>query len=372
MARVELDIDGLADGHLKINPRGRGSGIFADMRVYEIKVKDLSYDSMRFKGRLQNGILSFDELKLTESAPEANGKAAAEETPGSVNAGGWVNLHTHELNISALAQHANPAIITALMDAPVKLNGKVDMSLALNGSLENPQGNADIDLVDGDVEGIGFDALTAKLSLANDTLRLENAQLNKDIYKLSASGDIPLDLLRSKEQRRNPAASMNIKVNLDNARLGLLHLLTPMVEWGVGETLGQITLAGTLEEPLVYGEVTLHGGSMKLKDAYTVFDNINLDVDFTGNDIQLNEFSVQMGKGTVTASGNYALRAQEDKTYIINAVFKDAEIASEIFSGRINGGHHSAALFYPHRYGGRHPPRRHWLPPAYSGRYPSG
>ena len=36
---------------------------------------------------------------------------------------------------------------------------------------------------------------------------------------------------------------------------------------------------GTLEEPLVYGEVTLHGGSMKLKDAYTVFDNINLDVD---------------------------------------------------------------------------------------------
>ena len=60
---------------------------------------------------------------------------------------------------------------------------------------------------------------------------------------------------------------MNIKVNLDNARLGLLHLLTPMVEWGVGETLGQITLAGTLEAPLVYGEVTLHGGSMKLKDA---------------------------------------------------------------------------------------------------------
>ena len=83
------------------------------MRVYEIKVKDLSYDSMRFKGRLQNGILSFDELKLTESAPEANDKADVEETPGSVNAGGWVNLHTHELNISASAQHANPAIITA-------------------------------------------------------------------------------------------------------------------------------------------------------------------------------------------------------------------------------------------------------------------
>ena len=53
-----------------------------------------------------------------------------------------------------------------------------------------------------------------------------------------------------------------------------------------------------------------------------------------------------MGKGTVTASGNYAMRAQEDKTYIINAVFKDAEIASEIFSGRING----TAGIIPQRY----------------------
>lgn len=348
MAKVNMDIDGLADGHLVINPKGKGSGTFADMRVYEIKIKDLSYDSMRFKGRLQNGILNFDEMKLTESTVEAeNGGAAAEaEAPGSVSAGGWINLHTHELDLQASAQHANPAIITALLDAPVKLNGKVDMTLDLKGSLENPEGKARFDLTDGDVEGIGFDLLTADLSLAHDTLQLDSAQLSKDIYKVSASGTMPLDLLRSREERRNPAAAMNIKINLDNARLGLLHLLTPMVEWGVGETLGQITLAGTLEEPLVYGEVTLQGGSLKMRDAYTIFDNINLDVDFTGNDVQLNQFSMQMGKGTVTASGNYALRAEEDKTYIINAVFKDAELASEILNCRING----TAGIIPQRY----------------------
>lgn len=348
MAKVNLDIDGLADGHLKINPGGKDSGIFADMRVYEIQIKDLSYDSMRFKGRLQNGILNFDEMKLTESTAngDTGGSAESTETVGSVSAGGWVNLYTHELDLEASAQHANPAIITALLDAPVKLNGKVDMTLDLSGSLENPQGKARVDLTDGDVEGIGFDELTADLSLADDTLRLDNAQLSKDIYRLSADGYMPLDLLRSAEQRRNPAAAMNIKINLDNARLGLLHLITPMVEWGVGETLGQITLAGTLEEPLVYGEVTMQGGSLKLRDAYTVFDNINLDVDFTGNDVQLNEFSMQMGKGTVTASGNYALRAREDKTYIINAVFKDAELASEILNCRING----TAGIIPQRY----------------------
>lgn len=345
MAKVDLDIDGLADGSLNINPNGKGSGIFADMRVYDIKVKDLNYDAMRFKGRLQNGILNFDELKLTESAPENNGAAPVAET-GSLEAGGWVNLRDSSLAVKARAYNANPAIVPALLNYPLEVGGKINMDVDLSGSLDNPQGTASLEVLDGSVEGIGFDALTAQLTLADDTLKLENALLSKDIYKLTASGDMPLDLLRSQEQRRNPQAAMNIRINLDNARLGLLHLLTPMVEWGVGETLGSVTLSGTLEEPLVYGEVLMHGGSFKLRDAYTIFDNINLNVAFTGNEIALNEFSMQMGKGKVTASGSYALRAEEDKTYIINAVFDDAEFASEIFTGRING----TAGISPQRY----------------------
>ncbi len=346
MAKVNLDVDGVADGRLNINPRGKGSGIFADMRVSDIKVKDVSYDYMRFKGRLQNGVLNFDELKLTESVPEEQKGVKDAPEPGSLTAGGWVNLRNHSLDIKARAYNANPAIVPALLDYPLAVGGKIDMAVDLSGSIENPQGTAKMELTEGSVEGIGFDALTMQMSLANDVLKLDHAQINKDIYKLTASGDMPLDLLRSKEQRRNPAAAMNIKLNLDNARLGLLHLLTPMVEWGVGETLGSVTLSGTLEEPLVYGEVVMHGGSLKLRDAYTIFDNINLDVDFTGNEIALNEFSMQMGDGTVTASGNYALRADEGKTYIINALFKDAEFASEIFTGRING----TAGISPQRY----------------------
>lgn len=347
MAKVDLDIDGTADGRLTINPNGRGSGIFADMRVSDIKVKDVvSYDAMRFKGRLQQGVLNFDELKLTESSTNPDGSEKPAETVGVVTAGGWVNLHTDALDIKAEAQHANPAVVTALLDSPVMLNGKLDMQLELDGTLNNPHGKAEAKLYDGDVEGIEFDDFTAQLTLADDVLKLDNAELSKDIYRVTANGDMPLDLLRSAEERRNPAAAMNIKVNLDNARLGLLHLITPMVEWGVGETLGQVTLSGTLEEPLVYGDITLQGGSLKLADADTIFDNINLDVNFTGNDITLNEFSLQMGKGTVTASGNYALRAREDKTYIINAVFKDAEFVSDIFTGRING----TAGISPQRY----------------------
>ncbi len=336
MGRVGLDIDGTADGRLTLN--GRNGGVTADLRVSEIKVKDLSYDAMRFKGRLHKGVLSLDEMKLTESGDS--------ETAGEVTAGGWINLRDRSLNITANAKQANPGLVTALMDSEIVLGGKLDMEMNLGGSLDNPQGRAQLNVADGSVQGIGFDALTARLSLDNDVLKLDEAQLNKDIYKLSAAGEIPLDLLRASEERHNPEAAMNIRVNLDNARLGLLQLLSPAVEWGVGETVGAVTLSGTLEEPLVYGEVTMQGGSRKLKGVQTIFDNINLDVAFNGNEIDLNGFSVQTGKGSVAASGNYALRAEEGKTYVINADFKDAEIVSDIFSGRING----TAGVMPQRY----------------------
>ena len=80
---------------------------------------------------------------------------------------------------------------------------------------------------------------------------------------MKASGDIPLDVFRSKEQRRNPRSQMNITMDLNEARLGILPALSKMVEWGVGETNGQVRLAGTLEEPLLYGSLKIADGAVK-------------------------------------------------------------------------------------------------------------
>lgn len=46
---------------------------------------------------------------------------------------------------------------------------------------------------------------------------------------------------------RDANAQMNVELNLDNTRLGIFQMISPMVEWGVGETQGQVKLAGTLK-----------------------------------------------------------------------------------------------------------------------------
>ena len=104
-----------------------------------------------------------------------------------------------------------------------------------------------------------------------------------------------------------------------------------MVEWGVGETKGQVKLAGTLEEPLVYGAVKIPDGSLKFKHVQTVIENIHTDIEFEGNKVALKDISAKLGKGSFKGSGTYALRSNEREAYQLDLVADNAEIASDIF-----------------------------------------
>lgn len=329
MAKTDYDIDGLAEGEIAINPQGPHTGLFVDVAVDEIKIGALNYEGMNFKGHLHDNVWYFDDVKLLEQ------KAVPDK--GLVAVGGKVDLTSGKLELEAGAVDANPALITALMADPVALTGDLNMFVQLQGTLKEPQGNGSVEIKNGNLAGIGFDDFTAMLSLAHDNLKLEQAMLTKDVYKASAYGDVPLDLFRSREQRRDPQAQMNVQLNLDNARLGIFQVISPLVEWGVGETQGVVRLAGTLEEPLVYGSVVIPGGSLKFKHVQTVIENIHTEMEFLGNTVELKDISAQLGKGTFKGSGTYALRSNAKDAYKLSLVADNAELASDIFTGRING-----------------------------------
>ncbi len=329
MAKANYPVDGLAQGEVAINPNGPQSGIFIDVRVDNITVNTLKYEEMKFKGHLQNKIWYFDDVKLLEV------KSVTDK--GMLAIGGQVNLEDGKMQIDAGAVDANPALVTALMSDPVAVTGDLNLFVQLQGTLKDPQGNGSVEVKNGSVAGIGFDDFTAMLSLANDNLKIEQAMLSKDIYSASTYGDVPLDLFRSGEQRRDKNAQMNVQLSLDNTRLGILQMISPMVEWGVGETQGQVKLAGTLEAPLIYGAVQITDGSLKFKHVQTIIENINTDVEFEGNKVLLSDISAKLGKGEFKGNGTYALRSNAGEAYKLELLADNVEIASDIFTGRING-----------------------------------
>lgn len=338
MCKQDYNIDGTVQGEIDINPNGKGSGIDIDIWAEDVKIHDIDYYRMMFKGRLQKGILYFDDVKILEQSDVTD--------KGVIAVKGQVDFAGRLYDVELGATKANPAITTVLMHDPPEIKGEADMLVQLNGPFDNPSGHCSLEITNGSIAGVSIDKLTALMTLQDDNIRLQQFIASKDVYNVKASGDVPVDLFRETAARKNPNAQMHIVADLNEARLGILPALTEMVEWGIGETQGEIILGGTLEEPLINGSVKIDGGSIKVKNLNTVIDNIQTDIEFKGNETVLHNLSAHLGKGTIAASGSYALRASEKDTYKLYVKAEDAELASEIFTGRLN----STIEIIPQRY----------------------
>ena len=328
MAKQDYNIDGTAQGELVFSPEGKGSGVNIAIDADDVKINDLNYYNMHFNGQLVQGVLYIDDVELQEQENIKN--------KGLITAGGLVDLREKRYDVSLTAIKANPAIAAAFMTNPPPITGEMDLQLYLDGTFSDPTGKANLIITNGSVSGVTMDKLVAAAVMGEDKIILEEFYATKDIYGIKAFGDIPLDLLRDKARRRNPNAQMNIEIDLANARLAMLPALTKLVEWGAGDTHGKLTLAGTLEDPLIFGSIEIPEGSVKLADVDTVIDNIHADVEFQGRKVALNDLSAVLGEGKISANGSYALRADVDEPYSLNIVADNAEVASEIFTGRVN------------------------------------
>ncbi len=328
MARMDYDINGQMQGLLDFCPQGKGSGLNIAVTADDVKIHDLEYAHMVAKGNIKKTLLTLEDVKLQEQENVSD--------KGVIAVGGSMELKERWLKLEMASVKANPAIVTAVMKDPPEIHGEMDMLVQLSGSFDDPNGTGSLEITNGSIAGVGMDKLVAMLSLKDDNIKLHQLLATKDAYGFKASGDIPLDIFRTKESRRNPRSQMNIIMDLNEARLGILPAMTQWVEWGVGDTQGQVRLAGTLEEPLLYGSLKIADGAVKIKSLDSVLENINLDVDFQGNTVLLRNLSTKLGKGSIAADGSYALQTTEDAAYKLHIKADNAEVASQIFSGKIN------------------------------------
>lgn len=327
MAKLDYDVDGDVTGSLDINRTGSGTGGEFHAAVDNLRIHKLTYHQLLVDGHIKNKLIHIDDAHLQEKEGQSE--------KGFIAMGGDIDLGQRTLKLELGGREANPAIITAVMKDPVAMTGTMNMAMQLSGSFDNPVGNASVEIDSGTIANVSLDKAVAMLSLKDDNIKLEQILLNRMEYKLSAYGNLPVDLFRDAAGRRNPNAQMHIRVNMDEAGLGILSAVKG-VDWAVGSTDGEVIISGTLEEPLLNGKLAVNNGALKLKDVNTLIDKLNVDVQFAGNKVIINNISAALGKGSMTGNGTYALRSTAKDAYKFALQAKNAEIDSSIFKGRIN------------------------------------
>ena len=329
MNKLQYALEGNVDGLLDICPGGKGSGVVFGLDSKNISTRALKYDKLSVKGTFRQGVANLNEVLLQEKLSVAD--------RGIIKAYGVYNLRSKSLDLHARAVEANPALVNVVMKQPLDIKGLLNMEAGVSGPVEMLKGSAKLELLSGSLMGVEFDRAGTEVVLENDNIYIKELGGTKDAYGLSGSGKIPLDALRSLEERRNPQAEMDISVNLDNTELGILTA-SKAVDWGTGDIKGRLNIAGTLDEPKLFGSLKVEDGTLKLKNVNPVFEHLKLDAEFNGEKATLKTFSMQLGKkGSVTADGYYFLNSTSEDAYRMRIEAKDAELSyGSMFKGRIN------------------------------------
>lgn len=326
MAKADLPVQGIATGMITFN--GPDTPTLIDAAVHDISVNTQHYDSMTLRASFLHGVLDIHTLKLQEDRifPE----------DGILAVQGKVDFPKRTLQIEAGAVDANPGIITALMSRPVQFSGLMNATVQLGGTFDNPTGNGSLEITQGTVAGAGFDRALAMLTMKDGFLHLDQMLAERDIYKLTASGDIPLDLFRAKGQRKDPNAQMDINVDFNEASLAALGAFN-FVEWGTGGTKGKLNITGTLDNPQLFGNLSVENGSLKIRYLNNIIDNINMDVAFDGSVVHVRNLSARLGQGFVAGGGTYDLSASGEESYNFQMALQNAQITSQFVQARLDG-----------------------------------
>ena len=327
--KLDFALTGHVNGTVDICPEGKTSGIVFSLDSNDITTHDLRYDVLAVKGNFKDNVANIEEMLLLEkkSTPEK----------GFIKAAGIVDLVGSGTKLEAQAVGINPAIINVAMKDPLAIKGALNCSAKLTGSLSEPEAELNAEIAQGELMGVAFDKAVAKAKLLEDNIYIEELAASKAVHGLSAAGKIPMDALRAKDDRKNPEAEMDLTLNLDNARLGLLTAIK-YFEQGDGDIAGEVRVQGTLDEPKLFGSVKVEDGTVKVRSLNPVLEHVKLDAEFNGERAKLNTLAWKIGKkGSVALDGYYLFKAAAEQAYRVNVVVKDAELSyGPMFKGKIN------------------------------------
>lgn len=317
-------IDGMLNGNIHVEGTTDSPKVRLLGNLKNGSLKKYALDSVDLDIFLDDQLVTITRF----DAVQGNGRLVAQ---GKMNLGGALDVEIAGQNIEA-------GLLTNLADYDVDTKGLLNFGAQITGTVENPNANISVDVQGGGVNTATFDSLYGMFILQNGIINVQQILVNKGSYKASAYGIIPLAaIMKDKGQYADVKEQMDLKVSLDQADLSILPLLSKQIEWAIGPTKGNITLNGTIAEPLINGSITVTDGAVKFKDLAKPVQKMALDIQFLNDKIDLKTFEGVMGNGSYKMFGTSQITGDGLKDYNFELKLDKLEIANKYYTGPLEG-----------------------------------
>lgn len=266
---------------------------------------------------------------------------------GLIAAGGTMDLNPGgQVDMQLAVNSVDLKYFQAFLPDGTDARGKLSSVINLSGDSNNPKAEMSADLTSASYNGVSLDHVFALATMENQIITIQALMGQKGDYRATVSGKLPLAAIyTSGYLAPTDDKSMNLIVDLSQADLAVLPLMTPAVTSGQGPIAGKVTITGSIDEPQAFGKVVVRDGLLHFKGLAKDLESINADLMFNGNLAQL-QGDARMGEGSAGYTGemtwagrtltSYKGALQLDGLELANEYAK-GPISAELYATEVNG-----------------------------------
>jgi translocation and assembly module TamB len=192
-------------------------------------------------------------------------------------------------------------LLRDLFNLPIDIDGQLNASATLVGSLANPQATGEITLSDASLNNTTVQQATSFFNYGDARLNFTGRLVVAEPQPVTLSGSIPYQFPFMEVEPDSDAISLD--VNVQDEGLALLNLLQNQVAWVDGQGEVRLEVRGTLRQPLATGTARFENATLTAQTLPEPLTNVSGRIQFNRSRIQVEAFQGQFTTGQVVAQG---------------------------------------------------------------------
>jgi len=256
--------------------------------------------------------------------------------PSTIGTTGRLNLGLNNFNISQLAPLLEQSNLQGLVQLSATASWQPNTAPRIDATLSSPQGQINVETPQGEFIS-HYQQLLVKLTA--------NSQQNT-LHVAVNSPEIGSILLDASATRLKPNAPLQGKLKLAQINLAPFKPFLPNVETLTGIINSQTTIGGTLDAPLLFGDIKLKQGHITGASLPTNIDKLTANIALSGNKADIDS-NFMLGQGAGKVTGQLQWQPELSGDFTISGSQMVVEPTSDLsitFSPNININYTNALL----------------------------
>ncbi|MCC5653001.1 translocation/assembly module TamB domain-containing protein [Nostoc sp. XA013] len=249
---------------------------------------EYSINQVVAQGTFADGIVTLSPLSvgINQGLVAFSGQLGTEQVSG--------NLNVASLPLSLLQPF--------IEQYPIDITGNVNANATLGGSLQDPSVRGEVTLANATLNQQPVQTGQVNFDYNDARLNFDSSLLVTGTQPVIITGSVPAPLPFAEVQPDSNQISINANVN--NEGLALLNLFTNnQVAWVDGQGQVDLNVQGTLNEPIINGNVTLNDATFSAEALSEPLTNVTGTAQFNGSTVNVQSIQGTYNEGQVSASG---------------------------------------------------------------------